>query len=355
MVLGPESRDRQRSSLRAGARAWAAVSTSTVPRKMPRGFWLGGRATRRFSPGVTRRRLATSVVVTVGAWAVAAKGASGGSPLVGAGIPMVPGAVVMGPTLARGPFGPAAPLRGDDDAGVDTGVGDREGDRTGMRKLKIFQYSATRRRSRAWDVGEMPTGRSTRPRRTTTTAPLENLMTTTISTDSPLSTRCSIHPARPRGPRLGASLRQLRRLATAALAATALSATSGCYTYLVKVGNGGDISRAPTHSEQAHHYLSGALGEGALDIQKVCKSGDATVRISQTMVDVLLQWALGGALWQPSTMEVFCGDGAVALIDVDEEDAAAIVASDDFLEAVVALAPERAPEASALNAAQRSR
>jgi hypothetical protein len=137
-----------------------------------------------------------------------------------------------------------------------------------------------------------------------------------------------------------------------ALALVVCGATSmGCYKYTIRVGDGGNLSGPPTRVEAANHFVYGAVGEGQLDITNVCPSGSATVKISQTVVDNVLQWALGGVLWQPSTMEVYCGNSrAASVLELDEERARQLAASPAFLDAVEALAPERMDEALAAHA-----
>lgn len=132
-----------------------------------------------------------------------------------------------------------------------------------------------------------------------------------------------------------------------AVGIAALLVTTGCFKYVVKTGAGGDTSRPPAKSVWNHHFVNGMVGESAVDVSSICPSGDATITIERSMVDALLGNVTGNMLWNPSTVEVYCG-GAAASLSLDEEEQKKLVKSDVFLDAVAALAPERLDEAIAL-------
>ncbi len=135
----------------------------------------------------------------------------------------------------------------------------------------------------------------------------------------------------------------MRRIViSAALLCAVLSGTS-CYRYAVKVGQGGDIKGEPARSEWAHHFIAGAVGDETIDVSDVCPSGNATVKIERNVIDAVLGNIVGNVLWQPSTVEVYCGDGRTAALVLDEQSGPRFARSDAFADAVAELAPDELP------------
>ncbi len=86
--------------------------------------------------------------------------------------------------------------------------------------------------------------------------------------------------------------------------------TTGCYRHTHTVGTGGDIQKEADYDEWESHWLFASIGETEIDVNKICASGNATVqdRISflNGLVTIVL---LGGLIWAPSTVRVYCAEG----------------------------------------------
>lgn len=130
----------------------------------------------------------------------------------------------------------------------------------------------------------------------------------------------------------------------------ALASSTGCYKYAIKVGHGGDTGQKPTYTQWSHHFVAGAVGEEDIDVSQVCPSGDATVKIERNVVDAVLGNVVGNVLWQPSTVEVYCGNGRSAQLLLDEENGRRFARSQVFADAVATLEPEALPAVLALQA-----
>jgi hypothetical protein len=141
--------------------------------------------------------------------------------------------------------------------------------------------------------------------------------------------------------------------ATKMLLVLAVVASTGCYKYAVKVGRGGDVDRPPAKSEWSHHFIAGAVGEGDIDVSAVCPTPDATVKIERNVLDAVLGNVVGNVLWQPSTVEVYCGDGRAASLTLDEDNARRFAQSQAFHDAVAELEPDQLPAVVAYQSAQR--
>ncbi len=135
----------------------------------------------------------------------------------------------------------------------------------------------------------------------------------------------------------------MRRMVMSAALLCAVFLASGCYRYAVKIGSGGDLGGEPAKSEWAHHFIAGAVGDETIDVTSVCPSGNATVKIERNVVDAVLGNIVGNVLWQPSTVEVYCGDGRTAALTLDERSGPRFAKSDAFVDAVAELAPSELP------------
>lgn len=135
----------------------------------------------------------------------------------------------------------------------------------------------------------------------------------------------------------------MRRVLMSAALMGAVFVATGCYRYAVKVGSGGDLDGKPTRSEWTHHFIAGAVGDEVIDVTSVCPSGNATVKIERNVVDAVLGNIVGNVLWQPSTVEVFCGDGRTAALMLDEQSGPRFAKSEAFADAVAELAPDELP------------
>ena len=143
----------------------------------------------------------------------------------------------------------------------------------------------------------------------------------------------------------------MQNLIRSLAAVVVLVSVTGCYKYALKVGSGGDVNAQPASTEWSHHFIAGAVGgDGVIDVSAVCPSGNATVKIERNVVDAVLGNVVGNVLWQPSTIEVFCGDGRAAALTLDEKSGTRLARSQEFADAVAAVAPEKLPEVLAYQA-----
>ncbi len=131
-------------------------------------------------------------------------------------------------------------------------------------------------------------------------------------------------------------------LATSLVLSAAIS-TSGCFKYLIKTGAGGDTRGTPTKSVWQHHLVDGLIGEGVVDVAAVCNSPDATITIERNIVDAILGNMTGNILWNPSTINIYCGD-KVSKVELNAEQTERVASTEAFREAVEETAPERLPE-----------
>lgn len=137
----------------------------------------------------------------------------------------------------------------------------------------------------------------------------------------------------------------MKKIALSLLAIVALASTSACMRYNIKVGKGGS---GPAQTVWDHHFLWSLVGEGNVDVAAICNgSTDATIHIERTFIDGLLSTIVfGGWLWEPSTVQVQCGE-KTAEVAVDRETAKKLVGSAEFLDVVEAVAPDRLDDAHA--------
>lgn len=140
----------------------------------------------------------------------------------------------------------------------------------------------------------------------------------------------------------------MRSIALSSLVAC-LVLTTGCYKYAINVGQGGDM-KAPPKTEWVHHYVAGIVGDATVDVSKLCGSPDATIHIERNLVDAVLADFTGGVLWTPSTVDVYCGNGAVGSLEIPAAARERLVRDERFLDVVDQLAPDRAGEAALLQA-----
>jgi hypothetical protein len=139
-------------------------------------------------------------------------------------------------------------------------------------------------------------------------------------------------------------VKNIRSLSAITLALAVVIGTSGCFKYMIKTGDGGDTRGQPTASVWQHHLIDGMIGEGIVDVEKVCGgSPNATISIERNMVDAILGNLTGNLLWNPSTINVYCGD-KVAEVELDAEQTERVASTPAFREAVEETAPERLSE-----------
>ena len=89
--------------------------------------------------------------------------------------------------------------------------------------------------------------------------------------------------------------------------ALALVLLSGCYkTHFVTAAQ---PFTPPPPLIWHHDLIYGLIELTPTDLDKVCPGGVAKVDYQQTFLDGLLRSCIGGSLWQPSTIQVWCAAG----------------------------------------------
>jgi hypothetical protein len=139
-------------------------------------------------------------------------------------------------------------------------------------------------------------------------------------------------------------VKNIRSFSALTLALAVVISSTGCFKYMIKTGEGGDTRGQPTQSVWQHHLIDGMIGEGMVDVEKVCGgSPNATISIERNMVDAILGNLTGNLLWNPSTINIYCGD-KVAAVTLDAEQTERVASTPAFREAVEETAPERLTE-----------
>jgi hypothetical protein len=139
----------------------------------------------------------------------------------------------------------------------------------------------------------------------------------------------------------GENMKKFHRVAACAVA---LVFAAGCWKHTYTVGNGGDINRNPKYSQWHGHYLWGLIGEENVDVKSICPSGNATIKEEHTFVNLLVSAvALGGLIYSPTTVEIFCEGGTASLV-LPAETLQKIARNPRLMDYLEATNPEKAAE-----------
>ena len=116
----------------------------------------------------------------------------------------------------------------------------------------------------------------------------------------------------------------------------------GCFKHTYTVGSGASTAGTPRLSEWRHFFIGGLIGSAEVDVRAVCPSGNATIVNYHGFLQMLISYiVLGGWLWQPTTVEVYCNEsGTTSQVVIPAETLNAFVHSPEFREAVALDAPE---------------
>ena len=87
-----------------------------------------------------------------------------------------------------------------------------------------------------------------------------------------------------------------------ALVCLFLTGASGCFKHVINYGEGGSAIK---YSKSEAFFIYGLASQADLDVSKICKSKNATVRTEQSFLDGLLR-VLTFAIYTPSTVTVMC-------------------------------------------------
>lgn len=116
---------------------------------------------------------------------------------------------------------------------------------------------------------------------------------------------------------------------------------SGCYKHTVHAGRGAPDGRV-AYDHWEHFWIAGLIGDVRVDIQEICGSPDATVRVRQSVLNGLVAGLTGG-IYTPTTVEVRCRDGRRGDLDFDRDDLQAIGEDQAFQAWVAEGRPRVAP------------
>lgn len=96
--------------------------------------------------------------------------------------------------------------------------------------------------------------------------------------------------------------------------------STGCMRHEYVVGSGATKTAEPDLKKWNNHFLVGLVGKNEVDVADRCPGGDAFVEEKTTFVNGLVRYvALGGLVYSPTTVSVWCGDSATAKVDTDTD------------------------------------
>ncbi|MBM3496402.1 MAG: hypothetical protein FJX72_19090 [Armatimonadetes bacterium] len=138
----------------------------------------------------------------------------------------------------------------------------------------------------------------------------------------------------------------MRRSLSLLLVGLLLLSILGCWRHAYTAGAGAPMTGEPRYDKWHHHFLFALVGKENLRINEICPSGNATINEKVSFTNGLVAMlCLGGLIYYPSTVEVCCADtGKTGEIDLPPEKAKEFVMSEDFVEMVRDVAPEREGE-----------
>lgn len=125
----------------------------------------------------------------------------------------------------------------------------------------------------------------------------------------------------------------------------------GCMKHEYVVGTGAPNGGTPAYKKWGHHFLFGLVNGVYVDIKGVCPSGNARILEKTTFVNGLVRYlAWGGAIYSPTTVQVWCGDGSTADVELTPEQVKTVAESPQTVAWVESFDPDLAER---LAAAQR--
>ncbi len=134
----------------------------------------------------------------------------------------------------------------------------------------------------------------------------------------------------------------MKKLRLVALA-TVVALVGGCYRHTYTVGTGASTSGTPRYSQWHHFFLFALLGSADVDVRAICPSGNATIVNYHSFLNQLIAYVvLGGWVWSPTTVEVYCSEGgANKEVTIPAEKMNSFIRTPEFREAVAQHAPNQ--------------
>ena len=129
----------------------------------------------------------------------------------------------------------------------------------------------------------------------------------------------------------------------AGTALVCLGAAVGCYNHTYTVGSGGNAEGDATYDHWESHWFFGIIGGPEIDLNKVCPSGNATIKDEVSFLNGLVG-AFIGIVWYPSTVEIYCGQGKAASITLTPEQMRAVAVHPKTLSWARTVSPAKAAE-----------
>lgn len=107
----------------------------------------------------------------------------------------------------------------------------------------------------------------------------------------------------------------MRKLLAVLFLTVLMTTASACYRHTYTTGTGAAVrGRAPTYLEWQSHFLFGLIGEYEVPIDRICPSGNATVKDRVGILNGLIG-ALTFFLYMPTTVVVYCGEASAPAPD----------------------------------------
>ncbi|MDP8223651.1 MAG: hypothetical protein P9L99_09850 [Candidatus Lernaella stagnicola] len=113
--------------------------------------------------------------------------------------------------------------------------------------------------------------------------------------------------------------------------------TTGCFKHTFDVGKGA-TSGQTVYSKWHSHWLFGIIGDDTVDVKKLCPSGNATIHNEISFVNGLIG-AFVGIVYYPTTVTIKCRSGKKAEVELNAEEAAALITDPNFIYIVDEVAP----------------
>lgn len=137
------------------------------------------------------------------------------------------------------------------------------------------------------------------------------------------------------------------------IVAVACVCATSCWKHTFTVGAGA-VDGQQVYKKWHHHFLFGLIGDTNVEVEKVCSSGNATIKDQHSFLNGLIQ-AVTFGIYGPTTVKVYCDDGKQANIELSGEQVSEIVNDPRFLWVVNDFVPERLAEVqTALRHAENS-
>ncbi len=129
--------------------------------------------------------------------------------------------------------------------------------------------------------------------------------------------------------------------------------STGCFRHSYTTGSGGNANAQASYSAWHSHWLFGLIGEETVDVKRICPSGNATVKDSQSFLNSLVASFVGPIYW-PTTVEIYCDGGRTASVTLQPDVLRRIGERPETMSIARAVSPQTADELARAIEASRS-